>query len=94
MTGANQIGGIAADTIKQTVDRVERLRDEIKALNADIAEVYKQAKSLGLDVSVIKEIIKLRAKDPSARNEFEQLLGLYMHALGMDVAHVHAREAA
>ena len=79
----NQIGGIAADALKQTIDRIERLEEEKKALQADIKDVYAQAKSQGFDPKIIRQIVRLRKVDASEREETEQLLELYMAAIGM-----------
>ena len=77
------ITGVVGDALKSIVGRVERLNEEKKELNADIADIYKTAKSQRFDTSVIKEIIKRRAKDPHERDEFEQLIDLYCHSIGM-----------
>jgi len=85
MDGDNnpQIGGIAADALKQTIDRIERLEEEKKALAADIKDVYSQAKSQGFDTKIIRKIVSLRKIEASEREEAEQLLELYMAAIGM-----------
>ena len=80
---SNQIGGIAADALKQTIDRIERLEEEKKALSADIKDVYAQAKSQGFDTKIIRQIVRLRKVERSEREEAEQLLELYMAAIGM-----------
>jgi len=79
----NQIGGIAADALRQTVDRIERLEEEKKALGADIKDVYAQAKSQGFDPKIIRQIVRLRKIERTEREETEQLLELYMAAIGM-----------
>ncbi len=78
----NAIGGIAAEALRQFVDRVERLEEEKKALAEDIKDVYGQAKSQGFDVKILRKIISLRKKDRQEREEEEQLLELYLAALG------------
>ena len=80
---ANQIGGIAADALKQAIDRIERLEEEKKALSGDIKDVYAQAKSQGFDPKIIRQIVRLRKVERSEREEAEQLLDLYMAAIGM-----------
>jgi uncharacterized protein (UPF0335 family) len=80
---SNQIGGIAADALRQTIDRIERLEEEKKALSADIKDVYAQAKSQGFDTKIIRQIVRLRKVERSEREEAEQLLELYMAAIGM-----------
>jgi uncharacterized protein (UPF0335 family) len=83
MTEGNQIGGIAADALRQFVERIERLREEVKALNADVSDVYKQVKSQGFDPKVVRAIVAERAKEPSERDEFNDVMELYRAALGM-----------
>ncbi|MFN3076683.1 MAG: DUF2312 domain-containing protein [Alphaproteobacteria bacterium] len=77
-----QIGGIAGDALRQFVDRIERLEEEKKALQDDIKDVYGQAKGQGFDVKVLRKIISLRKKDRREREEEEELLELYLAALG------------
>ncbi|CAA7617202.1 DUF2312 domain-containing protein [Magnetospirillum sp. SS-4] len=78
----SQIGGIAADALRQFVDRIERLEQEKKQLSDDIKDVYGQAKSQGFDVKILRKIISLRKKDRQEREEEEQILELYLAALG------------
>ena len=79
----NQIGGIAADALRQCIERIERLEEEKKALSDDIKDVYGQAKSQGFDPKIIRQIVRLRKVERSEREETEQLLELYMAAIGM-----------
>lgn len=76
------IGGIAAEALRQTIDRIERLEDEKRALSEDVKEVYGQAKSQGFDTKVIRKIVALRRQDRQEREEQEQLLELYLAAIG------------
>lgn len=77
------IGGIAAEALRQFVERIERLEEEKKALGADIKDVYSQAKSQGFDTKIMRKIISLRRMEDQEREETEQLLDLYKAALGM-----------
>lgn len=77
------IGGIAAELLRSTVERYERLDEEVKALRADQKDVMAQAKGAGLDVKIIRRIISLRRMDEQERIETEELLDLYKHAIGM-----------
>lgn len=79
----SQIGGIAAEALRQFVERIERLEEEKKALAEDIKDVYGQAKSTGFDVRILRKIISLRKMEDQEREETEQLLDLYKAALGM-----------
>jgi uncharacterized protein (UPF0335 family) len=71
--------------LKSFVERVERLNEEKAATNNDIKEVYAEAKGTGFDVPAIKIIIRKRAMDQGARAEQEEIIDLYMRALGMTV---------
>lgn len=74
---------VAADRLRSFIERVERLKDEIKALQDDVKQVKAEAKGEGFSVGTINEIIKLRAMDAAERQEREALLDLYKAALGM-----------
>ena len=77
MTGGNIAGG----QLRSIVERVERLDEEIKGLNEDKSEIFKEAKGNGFDVAVLKEVIKLRRKDPTELAERDAVLELYLRAL-------------
>ena len=74
--------------LRALVERIERLEEEIAALNGDKSEVYKEAKGSGYDVKVLRKLIADRRKDPSTLNEFEALYDLYASAIGSVRAHV------
>lgn len=75
---------VAAAELRQIVERIERLEEEAKAINADKADEYGEAKSRGYDTKAIKTIVRLRRKDPNQRIEEETILQTYMAALGME----------
>lgn len=75
---------VAAERLKSFVSRIERLEEEKAALANDIKEVYSEAKGTGFDVKVLRKIISLRKKDSADRREEEEILALYMAALGME----------
>jgi uncharacterized protein (UPF0335 family) len=83
MTAPVNVGGIAADQLASYVERIERLEEEKANLMADIKEVYGEAKALGYDVKILRQIIRLRKLEEHVRAEQEQLLELYKRALGM-----------
>jgi uncharacterized protein (UPF0335 family) len=77
------VGGIAGAQLRSIIERIERAEEEKKALSEDISDIYAQAKGEGFDVKTIRQVIKLRKMDRAEREEFESLLDLYLHALGM-----------
>jgi uncharacterized protein (UPF0335 family) len=78
------VGGIAADALRQYVERIERLEEEKKAFTADIKQVYDEAKSTGFDIKILRKIISIRKVAEHDRKEQEEILDLYKRALGMD----------
>lgn len=81
---ANDVENVAGAELRQFVERVERLEEEIKAINADKSDVYGEAKGRGYDVKAIKRLVRDRSKDPNARMEEEAIYDTYKRALGMD----------
>ena len=79
-----EVGGIAAERLRQLIERIERLVDEKAALAADIREIYAEAKAVGFDAKVMRQIIKLRKMDTADQQELEALIDTYKHALGME----------
>ena len=73
--------GIAGDRIRSFVERIEHIEEEIKALNEGKKEIFAEAKGDGFDVTVLKEIIRLRKQDKDERDEHESLLDLYLRAM-------------
>lgn len=72
------------DRLRLLIERVERLEEEKKGIGDDIKDVYLEAKAVGYDVKIMKEVIKLRKMAPDDRREHETLLDLYKAALGLD----------
>jgi uncharacterized protein (UPF0335 family) len=79
---AADTGGVAAERLRSFIERVERLEEEKAQTAQDIREVYSEAKGEGFDVKVLRRIVSLRRKDPVQRREEEELLELYLSALG------------
>jgi uncharacterized protein (UPF0335 family) len=74
---------VAADQLKQFIERIEGLEEEKAGISGDIKEVYLEAKGNGFDAKILRKIVSLRKKDHSERMEEEAVLELYMQALGM-----------
>ncbi|PWL04380.1 DUF2312 domain-containing protein, partial [Candidatus Liberibacter asiaticus] len=65
------------------IERLERLEEEKKLLTENIKDIYGEAKATGFDVKAIKKILSLRKKDEKQWMEEEQILDVYLRALGM-----------
>ena len=75
--------GVARDQLRAFVARIERLEEERSNITADMREVYAEAKAMGFDTKTLRTVVRLRKQDQNERREQEELLTLYMHALGM-----------
>jgi uncharacterized protein (UPF0335 family) len=72
----------AKDQLKSVVERIERLEEEKAALSADIKEVYAEAKGNGFDVKILRKVIRVRKQDAAERSTEEEMLDLYLSAVG------------
>ena len=72
----------AQERLRQIVARIERLEEEKAGLASDIKDVYAEAKSAGYDTKVLRKVIGFRKQDRRARAEMEQVMDLYLAALG------------
>ena len=75
----------ADERLRLLIERIERLEEEKKAVGDDIKDVYVEAKAVGYDVKILREIIRLRKKNPDDRREWAMVLSTYASALGMDL---------
>jgi uncharacterized protein (UPF0335 family) len=75
--------GVAADELKQFIERIERLEEEKAGIAGDIKDVFAELKGRGFDSKAIRTILRIRKKDHAERQEEEAILELYMQALGM-----------
>ena len=78
----NRTQGIAGDHLRSFVERIERLREEVKALNHDVSDVYGEAKAMGFDVKIMKLLIAERTKAAHDLAEQQELLDIYRNAVG------------
>lgn len=84
--GGHNSGTAAAGQLRAFVGRIERLEEEKKTIADDIKDVYAEAKGSGFDTKALRKIVSERKQDAAERLEFESILDLYRHALGMAVA--------
>ena len=73
---------IAVEQLRSFVDRIERLEADKAGIADGIKDLYSEAKSLGYDVKILRKVIALRKIKPNERRETEELLEVYLHALG------------
>ncbi len=75
-------GGVDAGRLKSLIQRIEKLEEEKANIANDIKEVYSEAKSAGYDVKILRQVIRIRKMDKADRDEMDELLDLYLNALG------------
>jgi uncharacterized protein (UPF0335 family) len=73
----------AKEQLRSLIERIERLEEEKAALAADIREVYSEAKGVGFDAKIMRQVVRMRKLDRADRQEQEAILDLYLSALGM-----------
>ncbi len=76
-------GEVSGARLKSFIERVERLEEEKKALAEDIRDVYGEAKATGFEPKIMRKIVSLRKANLEKRREEQELLDLYMAAIGM-----------
>ncbi len=83
--GEPHAGGyrVAAEELRQFIERFERLEAEKKDIADQQKEVMAEAKARGYDTKVMRRVIALRKREPDDIAEEEAVLDMYRQALGM-----------
>jgi uncharacterized protein (UPF0335 family) len=71
------------DRLRLLIERIERLEEEKKGIADDVKDVYGEAKAVGYDAKIIRQIVRLRKMKADDRAEMEALLDTYKAALGL-----------
>ena len=71
------------DRLRLLIERVERLEEERKGVGDDIRDVYAEAKAVGYDTKIMRQIVRLRKMPVHDRKEMEAILDVYKSALGI-----------
>ena len=75
---------VSAERLKSFIKRIEKVEEDRAAVAEDLKEIYSEAKSAGFDTTIIRKIVVLRKKELEKRREEQELLELYMSAVGME----------
>lgn len=73
----------AGDILKSYLDRLENLTDNVKAINADIKDVYSEVKSAGFNPKYVKQLLRLRQMDKDEIQEQDEILKIMRKAVGL-----------
>lgn len=76
-------GNVAADRLRLFIERAERIHEEVRSANEDLADVFKEAKSDGFCPRTMKAVMRLRRMETHVRQESDALLETYRAALGL-----------
>ena len=57
------------DRLRLLIERIERLEEEKKGTADDIRDVYAEAKAVGYDPKIMRQIVRLRKMKPDDRSE-------------------------
>jgi uncharacterized protein (UPF0335 family) len=71
----------AGARLRQIIERIEAVEEEIAGLRADKSDIFAEAKAGGFDVAVIRLLLRVRKLDPATREEQEELLSMYERAI-------------
>ena len=74
---------VDAKHLKAFLERIEKLEEEKRAIADDIKDVYSEAKGTGYDVKIMRKIVSIRRQDTHKRREEEEILDIYLSALGI-----------
>ena len=71
------------DRLRLLIERIERMAEEKKGIQDDIKDIYGEAKAVGYDVKMMREVVRLRKMKPEDRREWQMVLDTYCAALGL-----------
>lgn len=74
---------VSSGQLRQFIEKVERLEEEKAELMNTIREVFAEAKGNGFDIKIMRQVLKMRKMKQEDLMEQEELLTLYLQALGM-----------
>ena len=74
---------VSDEQLRLFIERIERLEEEKKGIADDIRDVYAEAKAVGYDVKIMRQIVRLRKMPVHDRREMEAILDVYKSALGI-----------
>lgn len=69
--------------LRQIIEQIERLEEDKKGIAEDVRDKFAEAKAMGFDVKILRQVIRLRKQSKTDRDEQQAVLETYLHALGM-----------
>jgi uncharacterized protein (UPF0335 family) len=81
---SESVQSVDALKLRQFISQIESLEGQKKEISEEITDIYNDIKNEGYDISVVKEIIRLRKKDEGERVRREAMIEHYKHILNME----------
>jgi len=72
------------ERLELLLSRIERLAEEKQGIADDIKDVFGEAKAVGYDVKIMREVLKLRKMNRDDIMERDALMETYRRAVGLD----------
>lgn len=76
--------GLDAGHLTSLVERIEAVERNIADEQEVRRDIYNEAKSVGFDPKMIRRAVAIRKQDAARRQEEEEILSLYLAALGIE----------
>lgn len=73
------------ERLQLLIERVETLEAEKLEVADQIKDVYLEAKAVGYDVKIMRQLVRERKRKPEDRKEHYALLATYANALGLEL---------
>lgn len=67
--------------VREFVERIERCESSRTEINEQISDIYIDAKSSGLNVPALREVVKRRRKDPATVDDLDAFVASYEYAM-------------
>lgn len=74
---------VRSEDLRRFIERIEEVDEDIADRKQDRNEIFAEAKGSGYDTKIMRQVLKIRGQDADERRENEQILELYMNALGI-----------
>jgi uncharacterized protein (UPF0335 family) len=74
-------GGFSGEKLRQYITQLEHLEIEKRQLADHRKDIISTAKAEGFDPKIISAVLKLRKLDAAKRDEIQDLIDIYMHAV-------------
>ena len=75
-------GKLETEALASYIERIENLENQRALLAGDIKDILTEAQSTGFDAKIMRKVIKIRQIKPEDRQAQDELLNIYMLALG------------